>query len=307
VDVEGRKKRVAILSVASNTLLVIGKLVVGLMIGSVSVLSEAIHSGVDLIASVIAYFAVSHSGKPSDDKHPFGHGKLENLSGAIEALLIFVAAIMIVWEAVKRLLNPQPLEMVGWGIGIMLISSMVNVFVSRALFKVGKETNSMALLADAWHLKTDVWTAAGVMVGLALIWVGEEMFTGTHFHWVDPVAAIIVALLIFHAAYKLTMESVRDLMDTRLTDEEIQTVCNVIEAHRGEWCEYHDLRTRKAGAVRFVEFHLLVSPDLSVKRSHDLTDTISEQIVARLPDTDVTIHIEPCEMLTDHGAHVKPA
>jgi len=303
MDVERRKKSIATLSVISNSLLVVGKLFVGLLIGSVSVLSEAIHSGVDLIAALIAYFAVSHSGKPSDDKHPFGHGKLENLSGAIEALLIFVAAIMIIWEAVERLIHPQPLDQVGWGIGVMLISSLVNLYVSRKLFKVGTETHSMALIADAWHLKTDVWTAAGVMVGLALIWAGEEVFTGVHFHWVDPVAAIVVALMIFHAAYKLTVESVKDLMDVRLTDDEVNTVREVIEEHRREWCEYHDLRTRKSGAIRFVEFHLLVSPDLSVKCSHDLTDLISERIVARLPDADITIHVEPCERPSGHGAH----
>ena len=174
--VDKRKASVARLSVISNTTLMLLKLAVGLAIGSVSVISEAIHSGMDLLAAIIALFAVKISGKPADQHHPFGHGKVENISGTVEALLIFLAAIWIIYEAIKKLLNPQPLEDVGWGVAVMFVSAMVNIFVSRTLFKVGKETDSVALQADAWHLHTDVYTSAGVMAGLGIIWLGSFLF-----------------------------------------------------------------------------------------------------------------------------------
>src|SRR5512142_2540278 len=164
------KSRAASVSVLSNTALVVGKLIVGLLIGSVSVLSEAIHSGIDLVAALIAWWAVRASSAPADDEHPFGHGKLENLSGAIEALLILVAAVWIVIESVQKLVHPTPVEGVGLGIAIMGISSVANLFVSNWLMKVGRQTDSVALVADAWHLRTDVYTSFGVMFGLVVAW-----------------------------------------------------------------------------------------------------------------------------------------
>ena len=219
--IDKRKSSVALLSVTSNTALVLLKLTVGIVIGSVSVISEAIHSGVDLLAAVIALFAVRTSGKPADTEHPFGHGKVENISGTVEALLIFLAAGWIIFEAVKKLRNPEPLEDVSWGVAVMTVSSAANILVSRSLFKVGKETDSVALQADAWHLRTDVYTSAGVMAGLAIIWIGKLVLPGTDLDWVDPVAAIGVALLIIKAAYKLTVESSRDLLDVSLPKDEV--------------------------------------------------------------------------------------
>ena len=168
---ERRKLRVALLSVVSNITLVLLKLVTGLASGSVSILSEAVHSGSDLLASLIAFFSVKTASQPADSKHPFGHGKIENISGTVEALLIFLAAAWIIWEAIDKLVHPQPIETLGWGIGVMLASTLVNIAVSEMLFTVGRETDSVALEADAWHLRTDVYTSAGVMVSLALIWL----------------------------------------------------------------------------------------------------------------------------------------
>ena len=162
-----KKTGVAVLSVASNSLLIVLKIVVGLLIGSVAVISEAIHSGIDLLAAVIALFAVRASSARADEQHPYGHGKVENISGTIEALLIFAAAAWIIYEAVRKLIDPDEIDMPVWGVGVMLVSAMVNIFVSRRLFKVGKETDSVALQADAWHLRTDVYTSVGVMVGPA--------------------------------------------------------------------------------------------------------------------------------------------
>src|SRR3989304_4174382 len=178
MDTKHRKSRAAMISVISNTALVLMKLIVGLLIGSVSVISEAIHSGFDLLAAVIALFSVRTSSRPADSDHPFGHGKIENVSGAIEALLIFLAAGWIIFEAVKKFLYSEPMEAANWGVGVMFISAITNIFVSQMLFKVGKETDSVALQADAWHLRTDVYTSAGVMVGLATVCLGDVVVAG---------------------------------------------------------------------------------------------------------------------------------
>jgi len=289
-----RKTSVALLSVVSNSALVLLKLLVGFVIGSISVISEAIHSAVDLVAALIAFFAVRKSGKPADEDHPFGHGKVENISGTVEAVLIFLAAGWIIFEAVKKLRYPEPLDEPGWGVLVMLVSAVVNTVVSQLLFKVGRETDSLALQADAWHLRTDVYTSAGVMVGLGLIWLGERAFPGVHFHWLDPVAAICVALLIIKAAYDLTMKSARDLLDESLPAEELDLIRSHIREFAPEVRGFHRLRTRKSGSERFVDFHMLVDADMSVDRSHQISDRITEAIKEHYPDTTLTVHIEPC-------------
>lgn len=293
-DVQRRKIGVARLSVVSNATLVVLKLVVGIAAGSVSVISEAIHSGVDLMAALIALFAVSASGKPADREHPFGHGKFENISGAAEALLIFVAAAWIVYEAIHKLLHPKPLEAVGWGVGVMLFSALANLVISHKLFAVGNETESIALQADAWHLRTDVYTSAGVTAALAGIWIGDRMLPSLDLLWVDAVAAMVVALLILRAARRLTTQSVRDLLDTRLPVEEEEWIRAHIARPRPQVSGFHNLRTRKSGPTRFVEFHLLVEADMSVEDSHHVTEILAREIEEHLPGSSVTIHIEPC-------------
>jgi len=295
LDVDLKKIRVAALSVLSNTVLVAGKLVIGVLTGSVSVLSEAIHSGIDLLASAIAFVAVRTSGKPADPEHPWGHGKVENLSGAIEAVLIFVAAIWIIYESVDKILHPRPLDTVGLGVGIMALSSIVNFAVSHALFRVGKATDSMALVADAWHLRTDVYTSLGVMVGLGIITLGGIFFPDTDLNWLDPVIAIGVALLIMRAAFQLTRQSIADLLDTSMPENEKVWITAFLRHEIREACGFHRLRTRKAGATRFVEFHLLVDPDMHVDDSHAIADRITAEIRERFEGCNVTIHVEPCD------------
>jgi len=295
MDTQRRKVRVAVLSVVSNTTLVVMKLIAGVLIGSVSIISEAIHSGVDLLAAIIALFSVKTSSIPADSRHPFGHGKIENISGTIEALLIFVAAIWIIFEAVKKLMHPEPMEALGWGVGVMLISAVVNIVVSEMLFKVGRETDSIALQADAWHLRTDVYTSIGVMVSLSLIWMAQGIFPGKDFFWLDPVAAIGVALLIIKAAYDLTTQSAKDLLDVHLPDVEVEWIRQCILDQNSVVRGFHDLRTRKAGHFRFVEFHLKVDPHMSVMDSHDITKVLKRKIKEQFPGTTVTIHIEPCD------------
>jgi cation diffusion facilitator family transporter len=294
MDSQRRKLNVAKLSVASNASLVAMKIGVGLMIGSVSILSEAIHSTVDLLASVIATYSVIKSSIPADTRHPFGHGKVENISGTIEALLIFLAAIWIIYEAIKKLFHPDPIGYVSWGVAVMFISAVVNIVVSRTLFKVAKETESIALEADAWHLRTDVYTSAGVMASLSLIWIGQKIFPGTNMNWLDPVAAIGVALLILGAAYRLTLQSIRDLMDAKLPADEETLIRNMIMTHHPIIHGFHQLRTRKAGNIRFVDFHIKVDPFMSVEDSHRITDELSGSIEEHFPHTSVTVHTEPC-------------
>ncbi|OGV45553.1 MAG: cation transporter [Lentisphaerae bacterium GWF2_44_16] len=293
MDINGEKSFIALLSVISNALLVVMKLAAGLVTGSVSILSEAIHSGMDLVASMIALFAVRASAKPADEDHPFGHGKFENISGAVEALLIFLAAGWIIFEAVKKLLHPQPLHETSVGILVMLISSIVNIFISMRLFKIGRETDSVALLADAWHLRTDVYTSVGVMLGLAGIWLLGFLFPSNDFQWIDPVAAILVAVLILKAAYDLTVTSVKDLLDIGLPDEDMKLIINKVSENE-RVCGLHGLRSRKSGAVRFVEFHLKLEPDMTVMQSHLITEKIENDIRNIWNACELSIHVEPC-------------
>jgi cation diffusion facilitator family transporter len=294
MDPQARKERVALLSVVSNTTLVVMKLIVGVGIGSVSVISEAIHSGVDLIAAIIALFSVKTSSLPADGKHPFGHGKIENISGTLEALLIFVAAIWIIWEAVRKLLEPQSMETVGWGVIVMLFSAAANTVVARMLFKVGKETDSVALIADGWHLRTDVYTSVGVMVSLAVIWSGERLFPGHHFHWLDPVAAIGVACLILKAAWDLTRQSAGGLMDETLPPEEEEEIRRLIRSQLPLVHGFHQLRTRKAGHYRFIEVHIQVDGKMSVETAHTLNQDLVRRIKESFRHATVTVHTEPC-------------
>jgi len=289
-----RKKNVAILSVVSNSTLVVLKLIVGLVIGSVSVISEAIHSGVDLVAALIAFFAVRTANKPADALHTYGHGKYENLSAAVEGALIFVAAGWISVEAVQKLMFPTAIDAPAWGVLIMAISAGTNLFVSSKLFRVGRETDSMALIADGWHLRTDVWTSAGVAFGLGMYFLGRMFFPELSLHWIDPVVALGVAGLIIKAAWKLTSESFRALLDEKLPETEEGIITGIISSFYPQAKSFHKLKTRKSGAERFIEFHLVVHKDLTVKEAHDICDEITRKIVGKLPNCTVMIHTEPC-------------
>lgn len=277
------KVKTARLSVISNTSLIVMKLLAGLFSGSVSILSEAIHSGMDLLAAVIAYFSVKTSDLPPDKKHPYGHGKFENVSGVIEAVLIFIAAAWIIFEAVDKLLHPGPIENVGIGALVMAISAAVNALVSKRLYTVARKTESIALEADALHLKTDVYTSLGVAVGLGLI-----SLTGWHF--LDPVVAISVALLILRESFALLKNAYSPLLDTSLSDEENRMIGEVITS-RG--LSFHDLRTRKSGHYRFADFHLNMQEDIPLREVHKACDDIEQEIRTKLGTIEINIHVEP--------------
>lgn len=290
-DIEALNKEktsIARLSIISNASLVVLKLVAGFMIGSVSVISEAIHSGIDLVAAVIAYFSVKKSSVPPDREHAFGHGKIENVSGAIEAILIFVAAGLIILEAIKKLSEPFELEDPSIGIVVMFISMLANVYVSQKLFATAKKTDSIALEADAWHLRTDVLTSLGILGGLIVIKLIPSLKI------LDPILAILVALFIIKAAFELTVKSVKDLLDIKLPKEEEAEIEAIIKGHSGQYVGFHNMRTRKAGSDRFVDLHLVVSRDMNIEAAHGLADHIEKDIVERFPRASVITHLEPC-------------
>jgi cation diffusion facilitator family transporter len=239
----------------------------------------------DLLAAIIAYFSVRVSDTPADKNHPYGHGKFENISGVVEALLIFVAAFWIIYEAIKKLIEPEPIGSIWLGFAVMSISAVVNAIVSSRLYKVAKETESIALEADALHLKTDVLTSIGVAVGMALIWL-------TGYHILDPIAALLVAVLILKESWDLLRKAYGPLLDVALPSNEVEKICVVIEKHCTENIGYHDLRTRKSGNRRYIDFHMNLPPEMTVKQAHDLCDLIEADIHQAIPHSEVTIHVE---------------
>jgi len=279
-----QKVKIARLSIASNTFLIILKLTVGIISGSVSVISEAIHSSMDLLAAVIAFFAVRVSDNPPDSKHPYGHGKVENISGVTEAMLIFIAAALIITEAIKKLSGePFELEIIWIGALVMLISAAVNSLVSHKLYKVARMTKSLALEADALHLKTDVYTSLGVAAGLGLILI-------TDIKWLDPVVAILVACLIIYESFTLLRKAFRPLIDSAWNDDEIKILEKKL--HRMK-VKYHDLRTRAAGNYRFIDIHVEIPESESVGDAHRYCDMIEDELSRNYDNLTVTIHVEP--------------
>jgi cation diffusion facilitator family transporter len=279
------KIKTARLSIGSNTFLIIIKLIAGFFSGSVSVISEAIHSAIDLVAALIAYFSVRISDQPADYKHPYGHGKFENVSGVIEAVLIFIAAIWIVLEAVNKLLHPKPIEALHIGFIVMAVSSAVNFFVSRRLYKVAKATDSIALEADALHLRTDVYTSLGVAIGLLLIWL-------TQWPVLDPIVAILVAMLIIKESFELLKNAYSPLLDTSLSEDEISIIEHIFEERS---LHYHGLKTRKAGQFRFIDVHLEMPQTMTLKDIHDICDSVEEELKSVMNNLDINIHVEPEE------------
>ena len=281
-----KKVKVAALSILSNTVLIALKIMAGILSGSVSIISEAIHSGMDLVAAIIAFFSVRMSSMPADRKHPYGHGKIENVSGVIEGLLIFVAAGLIISEAVKKLFNPSEISQATVAAVVMVFSGVVNFFVSRILYKTAKEEDSIALEADALHLKTDVYTSLGVGAGMLLIKItGITLF--------DPIIAILVACLIIKEAWVLCRNAFGPLMDTRLSDEDEFRIKEIMDIFKDDILDYHELRTRKSGNMKYIDFHMTVKEGITIKESHCLSDRIEQELEKTLRNTSISIHFEP--------------
>jgi cation diffusion facilitator family transporter len=281
-----RKEKTALLSVCSNTTLITLKVVAGILSGSVSIVSEAIHSGMDLLASLIAFTSVKLSNNPADREHPYGHGKIENVSGVIEGILIFIAAFLIIKQAIEKIISPTEMKETTIAIVVMFVAVVVNIVVSKILYKVAKEEDSVALEADALHLKTDVYTSLGVAVGLILIKL-------TGFVLLDPIVAMAVALLIIKEAWHLVYTAFQPLMDVTLNDDEVEKITNLVKSYSPPVINAHKLRTRKSGNVRIIDFHLIVDDAMSVDTAHVLCEEIEVCIEKELKNCDVQIHVEP--------------
>ncbi|HTN25518.1 MAG TPA: cation diffusion facilitator family transporter [Solirubrobacteraceae bacterium] len=290
-QVSGRgagKSRTAALSIASNCALIALKLAAGAITGSVAIITEAMHSSVDLIASIVAFVSVRQAEKPADDTHPYGHDKFENLAAAIEALLILVGSGVIVFESVRRLSTAHTdVGSLGVGIAIIAISVVVNVAVSSRLARRARETDSPALEGDAAHLRTDAATSCAVLVGLILVQV-----TGAT--WLDPVIALVVAVAIVTAGVRLLMRASRVLVDEALPPEELDAVRDAIAEFgpRGV-CGYHKLRARRAGSRRYVDLHVQFRAGTTLEAAHATAHALQDAIRARLRGADVLIHLEP--------------
>ena len=287
MEAQRLKQRTAWLSVFSNILLVVLKLVVGIYVGAISLISEALHSSIDLLAALIAFWAVRNSDLPPDGEHDYGHGKFENISSAIEAFLIVAAALGIVREAIIRWNDDMAPQLLEYGIVIMLISIVINYWVSGRLMAVAKETGSQALAADGLHLRADIWTSVGVLVGLALIKL-------TGYYWLDPVIAIGVAAIIFHAGWGMVVESAKELTDTSLSDEDEERLGKIFSAHK-EVLGFHCLRTRKSGSYKLLDVHILFDGDMPLYRVHDICDELEKKVHDEFGAFDVLIHAEPFE------------
>lgn len=282
------KSRAAAVSIASNATLIVFKLVAGILSGSIAIISEALHSGSDLVAALIAFWSVRRAAQPPDEHHHYGHEKVENLSGVIEALLIIAAAGVIIYEGVMKIIDGPEIDHIWLGIGVMLVSGVTNLIVSRrVLYPVAQRTQSAALEADAAHLLTDVYTSFGVAFGLLLVKL-------TDWPYFDPIAAIAVAVLIIKTGYDLVMRSTRVLLDETLPDEELDEIRRCVREHRGEIIVgYHKLRARRAGSRRHVDLHVTVDEDLTVTEAHEVAMHITEDIRDCIPNTDVLVHVEP--------------
>lgn len=288
------KVKWARLSVLSNTALMLLKIGAGLLILSISVISEAVHSGIDLIAAIITTISVARASAPPDKEHRFGHGKVENISGVVEAILIIIAAVLIIYESCLRILQGVLILDVNLGVAVMFVSVVVNYGVSRKLFSIAKKHDSIALKVDAYHLKTDIYTSFGVLVGLAIILVGNRLGI-TGINYLDPIIAIFVAIVIIKAGYDLTKESMKGLMDMALPGHEERIIRGTIEKHSMHYTEFHAFRSRKSGSERHIDLHLVVSKHTNLEKAHALCDHLEREINTVLSRVHVLIHLEPCD------------
>ena len=285
------KQRTAILSVASNSALILLKVIAGTLTGSVAILTEAVHSSIDLIASVVALLSVRIADEPADEGHRYGHEKVENLAAAFEAVLILVGSAVIVFEAVRRLINGGRTHTLGIGIGVIAFSAVANLVVSTIIARGGRRTRSPALEGDAAHLRTDAVSSLGVLVALVLV-------KATGAQWIDPVAALAVAAAIVVTGLRLLVRSGEVLVDQALPAQETAAIARAIEGFGdGAVVGFHELRTRRAGSQRYVDVHLQFRHGTSLEQAHGAAHELQHRIADALGGADVLIHLEPEDRL----------
>jgi len=267
--------------------LIVLKVVVSVITGSISILAQAVDSSLDLLAVVITFVAVRIATKPADDEHPFGHGKVDNIAATAQALLILTAGGLIIYSAVRRIIVGATVELPEAGIAVMLVSMIVSIFLSRHLRKVSRATGSVALEANSRGIAVDIYSTASVMAGLLVV-----RFTGLQI--LDPIIALAVAGLILKSGYDVLRKSFGGLVDARLPQAEEDAIRLCIMKHYYRVVAFHDLRTRKSGSYRYIDLHLVMPKNESVEEAHRMCDHLEHDIKNRLPRTQVTIHVEPC-------------
>ncbi len=287
-DIDILKKNTAKISVFSNLFLIIMKFIAGFVTGSFSIISEALHSATDLLAAYIAYFAVKKSAKSADNDHPFGHGKYEDFSGLIEGCLINIAAIYILYEAGRKIIMQEHNIMnIDIAAGVMIFSVIVNILVSENLFRVAKKTGSIALYADAEHLRVDVYTSFGVAFGMLLI-----KFTGIHI--LDSLIALIVAVMISHTGIQICKKAVGNLLDVGLPENNVKEIKNIVASFAEEGvCGIGRIKTRTSGPRKNIELVIYVKGSMTVKESHDICNKVEARLRTQFGEVDTMIHIEP--------------
>jgi len=284
-SINSLKQNTAQLSVIATSLLLILKLLIGMYTSSISIISEAVHSAVDLLATLIAYYAVRKSSSSPDADHHYGHGKFENLSGASEALLIITAALWIIYEAYEKYNHANFPVYLEYGMIVMLVSIIVNYFVSRKMMIVAKQTRSPALEADALHLQTDIWTSGSILVGLFFLSL-------TGWSWIDSAIAIIVALVILKTGYSMIKKNISELTDISLPPNEEQLISEIINQH-DQVISLYQLRTRHSGSYRLIDMHLILDKHMPLNKAHAICDQLEATIKHQLGTCDVMIHLEP--------------
>ena len=277
--------RFAWLSIAAALITISLKTIAYLLTGSVGLLSDAMESCINLAGALMALAMLTVAARPADEDHAFGHGKAEYFSSGVEGTLILIAAVSIGITSVQRLLDPRPLEQIGIGIGVSVLASLVNLFVSITIARAGKKHRSITLEADAQHLMTDVWTSAGVVAGVGLVaWSGWQRL--------DPVVALLVAGNIVWSGVRILRKSVMGLMDIALPVKALNTIQEVLESHKQEGIQYHALRTRQSGSRQFVSFHVIVPGDWTVHAGHKLLERIEADLRGKLPKVTIFTHLE---------------
>jgi cation diffusion facilitator family transporter len=280
--------RYAWLSIAAAVVTITMKATAYFLTGSVGLLSDALESMVNLAAAIVALLVLSLISRPATDEFTFGYSKAEYFSSGFEGGMILLAAAGIIITAIPRLINPVPLENLGWGLVISVAASLINLAVSLILMRAGKRYNSITLEADAKHLMTDVWTTAGVLEGIALVWI-------TGYLRLDPIIALIVAANIIFTGYRLLVRSGRGLLDVAIPVQEISSVKSILDSYKDEGVTYHALRSRQAAARKFMVVHLLVPGHWSVKKSHTMAEQIENQVMATVSNANIVTHVEPIE------------
>ncbi|MCU0497782.1 MAG: cation diffusion facilitator family transporter [Anaerolineae bacterium] len=283
----GSLTRFAWLSIAAAILTIGLKLSAYFLTGSVSLLSDALESLVNLATAIVALIALTIAARPPDADHPFGHDKIEYFSSGFEGSLILFAAFSIAIPSIQRLLDPQPLEQIGIGLIITVIAAAINLAVARVLFRVAHTRHSVTLQADAQHLMTDVWTSGGIVIGIGLVALSG-------WTWLDPVIALFVALNILRSGLTLLQRSFYGLMDTAIPPEDRAQVEAILQRYEQDHgIGYHALRTRQSGARRFISVHILVPPEWTVAQGHHLLDELEDTIRIALPHAIIGTHLEP--------------